>query len=219
MKSAERRANEKERVKALILDAARGLFVEQGIEGFSMRKLGERIGYTPTGIYFHFADKETLLQAILDEDCQALLAAISALEAEPDPVRRIALMGIGYVEFALAHPNHYRLLFMTPGSDRDLELTKIERGNPAEDGYAFIKTNVSEAIRLRRFRSDYVDADYTAQILWAGVHGVASLHIAKGRDRWVDWRPPLEVARGMIEALLRGVASQADALPALFDNA
>ncbi|MDX1962789.1 MAG: TetR/AcrR family transcriptional regulator [Pirellulales bacterium] len=205
LSSADRRAQEKERVRTLILDAARKLFLSVGLDGFSMRKLGDMIGYTPTGIYFHYADKETLLQALMDEDCQALRLSVQKSLAEADPVRRLMLIGWGYVQFALAHPQHYRLLMMTPGHTRSAELTKIERGNPNEDGYAFLRAAVDYALAADVFRPEYHDHELISQMLWATVHGISSAYIAKGQDQWIDWRPVEETARHMIKSMLRGM--------------
>lgn len=190
-------------VKRKILDAARALLVADGVDGFSMRKLAAKIGYTATGIYHHFADKQDVLRALMDADFKAFRAGLGRIGRVDDPVERIKKMGIAYVEFAADHPDHYRLLFMTPVADHgDGE---VVRGDPAEDAYAFLREAVSEGMAAGRFRPEFRDADELSQIIWAGVHGLVSLHIAKGGDPWVPWKPLKPAFRRMSDALFLGL--------------
>ncbi|MFB0951680.1 MAG: helix-turn-helix domain-containing protein, partial [Rhodospirillales bacterium] len=53
--------------QSLILDAARQIFEEDGIEGASIRAIAKKAGYTPGAIYFHFASKEEIYAALLDQ--------------------------------------------------------------------------------------------------------------------------------------------------------
>ena len=64
----ERRERERTELRELILEAARDLFVELGYEGVSMRKVAQRINYSPTAIYLHFADKEALFHELCARD-------------------------------------------------------------------------------------------------------------------------------------------------------
>ncbi|MFM7142200.1 MAG: helix-turn-helix domain-containing protein [Alphaproteobacteria bacterium] len=64
---AERRARQKSSLRDTILAAARQMFIEDGYEAVSMRKLAERIEYSPTAIYLHFADKDALFRTVCDE--------------------------------------------------------------------------------------------------------------------------------------------------------
>src|SRR4051812_39704213 len=117
MGSSQRREREKQEMRALILDAARDLFAEQGIESVTMRKIAERIEYSPTAIYFHFADKEALVREMCAEDFLTFGAQFAKSAAIEDPIERLRAAGRAYVQFGLTHPNHYRVMFMTPHSD------------------------------------------------------------------------------------------------------
>ena len=170
-----------------------------------MREIARRIGYTATTIYYHFPDKETLVHALCDEDLLALTAHLKRIGEVKDPIERIRKMGMAYVMFGLEHPQPYRLLFMTAGASHDPERSAVQRGNPEQDAYAFLFRAAGEAIAEGRLRSVYHDADLVAQCLWAGVHGVTSLHLALGQDRWIDWRPALVTAETLIDALVEGM--------------
>jgi AcrR family transcriptional regulator len=205
----ERRERERLELKGRILDAARELFVEQGFDAVTMRKIAERIEYSPTAIYFHFKDKQALLRELCDEDFGALAKDFQKIAAISDPVDRLRRIGHAYVGFAIAYPSHYRLMFMTP---KPLGLSaaesRIARGNPEQDAYAFLRATVAEAIAAGRLRQELSDADLVAQMVWAGTHGVVSLQIAKKEDDWVEWRDPQTTAHELIEVMIRGLVRE-----------
>lgn len=200
----ERREREREEIRTKILDAARELFVREGYEAVTMRRIAEKIEYSPTAIYFHFRDKETLLREICDADFLTLAHSIAEAGQIADPIARMKATGLAYVRFGLEFPNHYQLMFMTPHPPLGDEHA-VERGNPEEDAYAFLKGTVEEAIAQNRFLPGFTDADLIAQTMWAGVHGVISLQIAKCNDSWVDWRPLEARAQLMIDTLVDGL--------------
>jgi hypothetical protein len=64
---------------------------------------------------------------------------------------------------------------------------------------------VVDGIAAGRFRAEFTDPDDLAQVLWAGVHGIASLHVVKGgKGDHIAWRDPRETARAMVDVLMRG---------------
>jgi len=206
----ERREREKSETRDKILDAARELFISEGYEGVSMRQVAEKIEYSPTAIYLHFDDKEDLFHELCHEDFARLATVFQSAAMPANPVDRIREIGRTYVEFGTHYPNHYKLMFMTPHppaelDDRDHEI----KGNPESDAYAFLKLSVQQAIEAGDFRDDLGDADLISQTLWAAVHGVISLQIAKCNDAWVDWRPLEERAKLMLDATLRGMLKEA----------
>ena len=90
------------------------LIREKGIEGLSMRECARRAGVSWSAPIHHFGDKTGLLTAFAVEGFQGLRAAMEETRlAEPDPVRRSAQVGAAYLEFALSHPEHFRVMFRT----------------------------------------------------------------------------------------------------------
>jgi AcrR family transcriptional regulator len=206
MKSVTRRKERQDELRAKILDAARELFVAHGVEAVSMRKVAEKIGYTATTLYNHFEDKDALLRALCDSDFGALQESFRKIGEITAPIDRLRKLGEAYIEFALRFPSHYRLMFMTPRVPRDVDCPhEIERGDPDQDAYAFVRATVIEALAAGLFRDDYQDADLLSQVFWSSVHGVAALHLIMGNDTWVQWRPAEDVARTAIELTLRGL--------------
>jgi AcrR family transcriptional regulator len=200
----ERREREKQELRQQILETARAMFATQGYEAVTMRKIAEAIEYSPTAIYLYFKDKEELINQLCQTDFRTLAHEFQTIALITDPVERLRKTGLSYVEFGLSHPNHYRLMFMTPHPKTPPE-AGLARGNPEEDAYAFLKVIVKQCIEAGLFRERFRDADAVAQILWAGVHGIVSLQIAKGEENWVDWRPVRELARQLIDMQLNGL--------------
>jgi AcrR family transcriptional regulator len=206
----ERRERVKSETRDKILDAARELFISEGYEGVSMRQVAEKIEYSPTAIYLHFADKEELFHELVHEDFAHLAMVFQSAAMPRNPVDRIREIGRTYVEFGTHYPNHYKLMFMTPHppaelDDRDHEI----KGNPESDAYAFLKLSVQQAIGAGYFRDDLRDADLISQTMWAAVHGVISLQIAKCNDVWVDWRPMEQRVTLMLDAVLHSMLKEA----------
>lgn len=200
-------AEDREKLRTSILDAARMLFVERGIEAVSMREIAKQIGYSATTLYNHFADKEALLQAVCDEDFLKLAIGMRDIMQLPDLVERIQALATGYAMFALQHPSHYRLMFMTPRVPCNLDITTIQRGNTEQDAYAQLKLVVQEAFEAGIFRPELTDYELIAQTLWASTHGVCSLEISLGREEWIQWtdvQARLDLMQGtMLQGLLR----------------
>jgi AcrR family transcriptional regulator len=212
MASGERREREKAEVRVRILSAARDLFASRGIDAVTMRGIAEAIEYTPAALYVHFRDKDDLLRALCRNDFEALNAQQQRVAKVADPVERIRRIGLAVVRFAVEHPNHYRFMFMTPmkclePAPEDL----ARRGDPDVDGYAFFVGIVKEAIESGRMREGLRDAHLVAQTLWAGIHGVAALHITHADDPWLPMRPVGARAKTMVDALIAGLTVAAPA--------
>ena len=164
-----------------------------------------QINYSATTLYHHFADKEALLQAVCDEDFLALASGMREIMQIPDLIARIRALTNGYARFALQHPNHYRLMFMTPRAPCNLEITQIQQGNTEQDAYAQLKLVVQEAFNASLFKPELVDFELIAQTLWAGIHGVCSLEIALGHETWIQWTDVEERLGLMQSAVLNGL--------------
>jgi AcrR family transcriptional regulator len=181
----ERRERQKETMRQEILDAARDLFVEQGYQNVSMRKIGEKIEYSPTTIYLYFKDKAELLYCICEETFARLLATLEAIvETDSDPVSCLERGLRAYVEFGLDHPNHYIMSFLTPHDHGDLPEAYSYENSTGARAFDLLRTMVRRCVEGGYFRP--VDVESTAQALWASVHGVTSLLIVDKEFPFVE---------------------------------
>src|SRR5205085_4713798 len=95
--------------RAEILEAAERIFVAEGYEGATIRKIADEVGVSSTALYMHFQDKDQILLEICTEAMELLLSINSEVSAQPvDSVARVRLMLEAYVSFALQNPNAYR---------------------------------------------------------------------------------------------------------------
>ncbi|HXJ87256.1 MAG TPA: TetR/AcrR family transcriptional regulator [Candidatus Binatia bacterium] len=207
----ERREREKLETRDKILDAARELFATEGYEGVSMRMVAEMIEYSPTAIYVHFADKEELFRELCHKDYARLAQVFQSSVISTDPIDRLKQIGAIYIDFGIRYPNHYKFMFMTTHPKHELDAVDREMmGNPEVDAYAFLRWAVQQALDAGCFREQVTDVELVSQTLWASVHGVISLQIAKGGDAWVDWRPVKDRAGMMLDVTLRGLTRPTD---------
>jgi AcrR family transcriptional regulator len=205
MGSQERRAREKALVRNRILDAARDLFTRDGYEAVTMRRIAQKVEYTPTALYFHFQNKKALLQELSDQGALALGVEFAKLRSVKDPLERVRRMGVAYIQFGLAHPNQYRLLFMTPQPALPPERSAIPKGDLDQDAYALLVQTIAEAIAAGLLRREFTDAEQVAQVLWSAMHGFVSLILVRHNDPWIDWRPVAPTGRLVIDTLVAGL--------------
>lgn len=204
MSSTHRRAREQAAVREKILAAARVLFLRQGFEAVTMRAIAGAIEYTAPALYTHFRDKRDLLLALCREDFALFRRALGNPGNSRDPVERLRRMGRAYVRFALSHPHHYRLMFMTRWPALPHEPAPEHR-DPDADAYAFLRLAVAEAIRANALRPSFRDVDAVTQLLWGAAHGVVSLHLTHGDDPCFPWRPVRATAYALLDASLDGL--------------
>ena len=203
MGSAERRSRERADTRQRILDAAREMFVREGFEATTMRAIAQRIEYTPTAIYHHFANKHALLTELCTLDFRALAQAFQRIGRIDDPLERLARIGAAYVDFGLQHPMQYQLLFMARRPE--VEKAAPPAGDPGEDAYGFLRDTCAEAVVSGRLLPDYDDPEELAQMCWGSLHGLVALHIAMGDDDFIDWRDVRRTATRLSHALIRGM--------------
>lgn len=214
MGTTERRVREKEALRTKILDAARALFVEEGYEAVTMRRIAAAIEYSPTAIYLHFRDKKAVINALCDADFLKLATRFRKIAEVADPIARLKAAGFAYADFAMRHPNHYRLMFMTPHPPHSPDESVIEVGNREQDAYAFVLWTAGEAIAQGLLRPELSDSELVAQIVWSAIHGWVSLRMTKCNEPWVDWRPQKRSIEAVIDVSIRGIRRTSEAAPA-----
>lgn len=200
----DRRDRERQETRQAILDAARGMFVRNGYEATTMRGIADAVEYTPTAIYHHFKNKDALLTELCSCDFRALAQSFLRIGRVADPFERLTKIGDAYVEFAEMHPMQYQLMFMTVQPE-GFVAKDIEKGDPGDDAYAFLRQTCSEMITSGRLRPELNDPDALAQIFWGTMHGLVSLRIAKAHDNWITWGDLRQNARVACDAMIRGM--------------
>jgi AcrR family transcriptional regulator len=202
--SLARRERQKAETRQAILDAARELFVSEGVEATTMRAIAAKIGYTPTAIYHHFRDKDALIVELCLADFSALGQAMFKIGRIEDPVERLRRLGLAYTDFALDNPSQYRFMFMTSYQQQLLDAAGNEVPMPDEDAYQFLFDTVQEGIDKQLYRPELTDAVELAQMFWGGIHGIVALWFTHCNDPHITLRDPRQAVRTMCDTMIRG---------------
>ena len=189
--------------RAEIMAAAERIFVAEGYEGATIRKIADEVGVSSTALYMHFSDKDAILLEICDLAIERLLKANSEISAQPiDAVSRVRRMLDVYMSFGLENPNAYLLVFCTPASNRisqERSSATEALGDSCYDKFSSVVREIAAEGRLRTGT-----ADSAAQTLWTACHGLVSLLTVKPG---FHWSPAAELQAVMLDSLLYGLVT------------
>ena len=204
MSVKERRAREKEELRQEIMDAARSLFAKEGYQNVSMRKVAQKIDYSPTTIYLYFKDKNELLTSICEQTFAKLVKEFEGIVASTnDPIEQLRAAGRAYVAFGLRYPNYYTVTFMGAGHPGHMEDHRFDyQGSMGEKCFMQLRAIVERCAQQGKFRP--LDLDATSQALWAVVHGITSLLITHPRFPWVEKN---QLINQVIDVMAEGLKS------------
>jgi AcrR family transcriptional regulator len=201
MGSKQRREREKEALRQDILDAARELFVNEGYENVSMRRVAEKIEYSPTTIYLYFEDKASMLYAICDETFARLAKRMEAITREgDDPIESLRRGCRAYVDFGLKYPNHYKLTFINHPQPPREDKKHLREESMGMKAYGNLRSGVEACIKAKKF--SVTDVEAVTQMMWAGGHGITSLLISMPNFPWVKKTELIDL---MIDTLIKGL--------------
>ena len=192
---------EGDRLRDEILEAGKRLLMEtENMDAVTVRAVAEAVGVSPPAIYLHFADKDELVIAVCESTFEALDDYIEKAAAGIDDVReQLRVRGKAYIQFGLENPEHYRILFMT----RPATL-KPETAFPVPAAFQHHIESVQRAHDAGVLSPD-VDPMMAAITLWAGVHGITSLMIAKPKFPWPDRDAVIDQ---LLSALVKGLTAE-----------
>jgi len=197
-RSKQRRAREKAGLREEILDAARTLFLKEGYENVSIRKIAEKVEYATGTIYLYFRDKAEILDRICEETFAKLIVRMQAVEhdtaAPLDKLRR----GLRtYIRFGLDNPNHYVVTFVQAKMKREAKSVFETAGMKA---FACLREGVQECVDAGELVSN--DTDELAQTIWAGIHGLTTVLITCSGFPFVEQNRLID---RMVNTLVEGV--------------
>jgi AcrR family transcriptional regulator len=178
MGTTDRKQREKLERRQIILDAAQRLFIEQGAEKLNMRDVATTTELSVGTIYLYFKDKNELLFAIQNQAFVRLAQEFDTTSSVPHPADRLIAMNQQYLAFAFEHPELYELLFLMEGP-MEAAQTRGEDSPWATGHAAFqrVMVAVQAGIDTGVFRQR--DAESAALMIWAQMHGLASLYLRK----------------------------------------
>ena len=183
--------------RAEILEAAERIFIAEGYEGATIRKIADEVGVSSTALYMHFQDKACILHEICQRFFEDLVARNGELAAKPlDPVVRTRMILDAYMRWGLEHPFAYQLVYCAKPVG-PMPMTTAEVSQRCYTIFAGVVREIAAAGRLRAGT-----ADTAAQSLWMACHGVVALLIARPGFGWEDRD---ELMRVTLDGLLDGL--------------
>jgi AcrR family transcriptional regulator len=203
---AERRAREKEALRSKILDAAGQLFIEEGVPSVSVRKIADRIEYSPATIYLYFRDKNDLLASLCRETFNGLKEELLRLEQEETDQLRQLRRGLRfYIDFGLEHPHHYILTFGTPHGTYDMEKAPefLEANKVGLETFDCLRRSLERCRATGLLRFD--DLEATAQVVWTFIHGTTSLLILYHSDPHFPWVTKEQLIETGLDMILKSL--------------
>ncbi len=184
-----------------LCDLALAAYAEHGIEGLSLRGLAAAAGCSRTTPYRYFKNKADILAAVRETQFRRLADENqTAARNHADPEQRLRALAQTYVSFALDNPEAYRVMFSVNQHDEQRYPELVKQIMRAQEP---MMTAVAEAVNNGSAEGD---PNNIAHILWAGLHGVISLHLS---DKLHMGRQVHELVQVMIRSLSKAVATHA----------
>ncbi len=198
----ERQEREKTAVRQAILSAARELFVTEGYRNVSMRKVAERIEYSPAAIYSYFPSKDDIFFALAEEGFRLLADRVTAtIDGLTEPLARVRAALWEFYEFSKAHPEYFELMFTdrsVPSLNQDFHRLEF-----FQQLLTRLEADIFACVERGQF-SPGVEPGAAMHVLWAGMLGAASINLAR---RLAPGEDPDALAHDVLEAVLGGFST------------
>ncbi len=164
------------RTKAAILDAAREIIAEKGIEALSMRSLAHRIDYSAASLYEYFGSKEEIITAVCETGHQRLWQYMGRVDNTQSAEAYLVELGLAYIAFAVQNSDHFWLMFSVLQDNSGEKTTEEIIEGQSSYGLLLraLRTGIEAGVFKTRPGYDLSEMGYST---WALVHGLAMLRI------------------------------------------
>jgi AcrR family transcriptional regulator len=180
---SERKEKQKLEIRKAILDASMKLFVEQGYENVSIRKIADLIEYSPTTVYLYFKDKNEILFNLHEIGFQKMAEYNIELWTIKNPLVRLHKMGELYLKFGLENPAFYDLMFILQAPMDALKGLENCEWKSGDQAMGKLKETIQECMDKNLIEKGDVDA--ITMTIWSMAHGMVSLAIRSRFDKIV----------------------------------
>jgi AcrR family transcriptional regulator len=201
MGTKERQDRERQAVTASILDAARDLFITEGYQSVSIRKIAERIEYSPAAIYSYYASKDDIFLALAAEGFHRLDEKVRAAMTADDPLENVRGCWWAFYQFSQEQPAFFQLMFVDHS---------VPRITQQWEGFEFLQQMLSNAVNAVQKAIDAgafpatLSPNAAMHMLWASLIGPAVVGI---RHRLATGEDYDALARDVLNATIAGLQS------------
>jgi AcrR family transcriptional regulator len=180
----ERKEKQKLEIRKAILDASMKLFIEDGYEHVSMRKIADLIEYSATTVYLYFKDKDEILFNLHELGFQKMAEYNHSLWDIKNPLLRLHKMGENYIQFGVQNPEFYDLMFIQRAPMEALNKMKDCDWKSGDVALGRLRDTVRECMEKKMIVEGDVNA--VSMAIWGLVHGLVSLAIGKRFEKLVE---------------------------------
>ena len=194
-----------------ILLAAGELFLRNGYEATTIRRIADAVGVSAPALYLYFKDKDAIMLALCDQTFASLNQLMDGMEKqELAPIERLRRCAVAYIRFALEHPRQYWLTFMSGNTPETIkkrghkpDTTALDPDEPGAQGaIAFARLmGIFREIENSGFALNY-PVDTAAELVWMCLHGLVAAIINNPEFPWTRRDTLIE---GMLDVAVRGV--------------
>jgi AcrR family transcriptional regulator len=196
---SERKDRERQAITASILDAARELFVAEGYHNVSIRKIAEKIEYSPAAIYSYYASKDDIFLALADEGFHRLDAKVKSAMVTDHPLETVRSCWYAFYEFSKEQPEYFDLMFV----DRS-----VPRISQQWQGFEFLQQMLDNAVECIQRAIDAgafpatLNPHVAMHVLWAALIGPSVVGIRHRLNTGEDYDA---LARDVLATTIAGL--------------
>lgn len=170
---SERKEREKQEMRRRILDVAMNMFLVEGYDKTSLRNIAEKIEYSPATIYLYFKDKDELFYEVQKDAFQKLNVVFAQQVTATEPLARLRQICHTYVQFGIANPELYDLMFIIRAPMNVVE--EKQMWDNGTDAFDFLVQTLTACIDRKLIK--YTDPMIAALSVWSMGHGLISLNV------------------------------------------
>jgi AcrR family transcriptional regulator len=170
----ERKEREKQEMRDSILNVATEMFIEEGYDKTSIRKIADKIEYSPATIYLYFKDKDEIFHAIHDKGFEKFFALMESTRSIANPFDRLVKLSDLYIDFAYENPEYYDLMFIMRAPIEALTHSN-EDWACGFRAYDALKSIIKDCMEQGYMKK--MDIELAALSIWSFKHGMTSLAI------------------------------------------
>ncbi|MBW7883486.1 MAG: TetR/AcrR family transcriptional regulator [Caldilineaceae bacterium] len=197
-----------QRTQQAILEAARQIIREEGVDSLSMRAIADRIDYSPAGLYEYFGSKEEIVGGVCSEGFLRLTQRLQSTDPSLPPLDYLVEMGLSYISFAMSNSDFFMLMFtnaplVAPANfPQDEAPETLLRRSPAfQSLYRAVQRCVDAGVFIERPDFDVLGI---AIACWQIVHGISMLNLTTMRIKPIDPARQRVTLRTLLSGFIQG---------------
>ncbi len=192
-------------LKNSLLEAARELANEIGVDNFTLREVARRANVSPAAPYHHFLDKQDLIRTLAIEAFRKLTSALNnAKQKKHSPLEQLQAIGVAYVLFAFDHHAEFRFMFR-----REL-CAPIGQPDPLEvagiDAQSVLYNTILEAQAAKQISQS--NPQEISLTLWSVVHGLSTILLESPISKTTTAKSAKQMAQNVVRLSIEGILNK-----------